>query len=231
MVPATLLYSCFAVCIVPGVGVAAPASVFNVIAESSADSSGAEAQTFRIMTQSAAALKNSIVMEQRSSEELSHSLSDVNSNLLLRLKALRGHLPVASAGGLSMLTLSGVATSADIRSRVQEVDAGGRVAQRALHDLIALAGSGADARASLISSGAAHAAETLLKRPSSDSATRHLAGSLITMLSNMPVAASVSNERTGVGERIDIVIPRPSRVYGPDQIELALSAGVSPSHV
>ena len=231
MVSVRVLSSCFALCLGRAAAGAAPASVFNVVAEPPADSSGAESQTFRTMTENAAALKNGIAVEQRSSQELARGLSDSHSNLLLRLKALRGHQPVVGAGAVSMFKLSAAAASADIHSRVQEVEAGGRVAQRALRSLIALAGSGADARASLISSGAPRAAETLLKRPSSDSLTRHLAGSFITMLSNMPVAAEVSNERTGAGERVDIVLPRPSRVYGPDQVVLALSAGVSPSHV
>lgn len=232
MVPAIVLYSCFAVCFAGAAAAAGPASVLNVIAESPAFSGGeADSETFRIVADNAVALKNRAVAEQRSSEEEALSLSHVNSVLSLRLKALRGSRPVSGAGAVSMFKLSGGATSADIRGLVRGVEAGGRVAQRALRNLIDLAASGPDAHAILASSGAVQAADTLLKRPSSDSSTRHLAGSLITMLSGMPVAAEVSNERTGAGERVDIVLPRPSRVYGPDQVELDLSAGVLPGHV
>ena len=68
-----------------------------------------------------------------------------------------------------------------------------------------------------------------IKRPSTDEATRAAAGLLLTLLTDMPVTAEISNEQTGSGGHIEIVVPRPSRVYGPDAVVAEMSAGVRPS--
>ncbi len=118
----------------------------------------------------------------------------------------------------------------ELRQLVVETEAGGHVARRALEDLISVA-SEHSARSAILASGAARAAAKLLKRPSTDEGNRALAGSLLTLLSGMPLAAEVSDETTGSDGHIEIVLPRPSRVYGPDAVAMQLSAGVSPSHV
>ena len=113
---------------------------------------------------------------------------------------------------------------------VREVDAGGRTARRALQELASLSGE-SDARSAMVAAGAVRAAETLLKRPSTDEAIRAAAGSLLTQLTDLPVTAEISNEVSGSGGHIEIVLPRPSRVYGPDAAVAQLSAGVLPSRV
>ena len=110
---------------------------------------------------------------------------------------------------------------------VSEVEAGGRTARRALQELASLIGD-ADARAAIVASGAVRAAEMLLKRPSTDEATRAAAGSLLTLLTDLPVTAEISNEQSGSGGHIEIVLPRPSRVYGPDAFAAEVLAGVTP---
>ena len=80
-------------------------------------------------------------------------------------------------------------------------------------------------------SGAPGAASELLRRHGTSESNRALAGSLLTLLSGMPVAAEVSNERTGADGHVEIVLPRPSRIYGPDSAAMQLSAGVFASHV
>ena len=114
-----------------------------------------------------------------------------------------------------------------VESLVSEVDAGGRTARRALQELAAQIGD-ADARAAIVASGAVRAAEMLLKRPSTDEATRAAAGSLLTLLTDLPVTAEISNEQSGSGGHIEIVLPRPSRVYGPDAFAAEVLAGVTP---
>jgi hypothetical protein len=113
---------------------------------------------------------------------------------------------------------------------VAEVEAGGVVARRALEKLLSLA-AGAGSQGAVVASGAARAAAALLQRRSTDETNRALAGSLLTLLSGMPVAAEVSDEVSGAGGHVEIVLPRPSRVYGPDAAALQLSSGVPPSHV
>ena len=118
----------------------------------------------------------------------------------------------ASSGSSFLADVSQV-RGAEVASLVAEVDAGGHTAKQALRELSALAADPAG-RSEIVASGAVRAAETLLKRPSSSSALRGAAGSLLTLLSGMPVASSVADERTGGGASVDIVMPRPSRVYG-----------------
>merc|ERR1712194_699336 len=98
---------------------------------------------------------------------------------------------------------------------VADVAAGGQVARRALEQLVSLA-SEIGFRRSIVSSGAASAAAALLKREGTDETNRALAGSLVTLLSDMPVAAGISNPLTGSDGQVEIVLPRPSRVYGLD---------------
>ena len=83
----------------------------------------------------------------------------------------------------------------------------------------------------MVAAGAARGAETLLKRPSTDEATRAAAGSLLTLLTDMPVTAAIANEQTGAGGHIEVVLPRPSRVYAADALVTEMMAGVRPSRV
>lgn len=107
------------------------------------------------------------------------------------------------------------AQSADVAALpllVEQVDAGGSTALRALKELCALALEPAS-RVAVLHSGAVRAAETLLKRPSSEDSVRAAAGGLLSLLSNMPVASSIADPETGGAASVDIVMPRPSRVY------------------
>ena len=108
-----------------------------------------------------------------------------------------------------------------------EVAAGGHVARRALEQLVAFA-SDAGARKDIVASGAPAAAAALLKRRGTVEADRALAGSLLTLLSDMPVAAEVSSELTGGDGQVEIVLPRPSRVYRPDAMAMRASVAVAP---
>ena len=114
----------------------------------------------------------------------------------------------------------------EISRLIPRVKAGGRMATKALVRLVSLT-SDPDARSVMISAGAVAAAETLMKRPDTSDRNTGLAGSLVTMLSGMPVAVEVSDV-AGANGHVDIVIPRPSRVYQPDELILQRSYGTSP---
>lgn len=142
---------------------------------------------------------------------------------------------VSRAGGPASDAATSAATPVDVSEHrigelVSEVNAGGRVANAALEQLLALA-SGPGLRGVVASSGAPRAAATLLQRPSTDEAVRATAGSLLTLLSGMPFASAVSDVATGAGKHIEVVLPRPSRIYGPDAVAMQLSAGVPPSAI
>ena len=172
------------------------------------------------------------------------SLSEVSQRLHSQeLRALRGAQAAlqhsasfvsddvfATAVASSKSSVTAAARGGRIAELASEVAAGGRVAKRALDELLALAAD-PGTRDAVASSGAPQAAATLLRRPSTDETIRGLAGSLLTLLSGMPFAAEVSNVATGAGDHVEVVLPRPSRMYGPDAVAMQLSAGVPPSAI
>ena len=153
---------------------------------------------------------------------LQHSASSVSDEALRKVGATDA--PASSRATL----VDGI--GGHIAELTSKVDAGGRVAKIALEHLCVLAAT-PSVRDVIASAGAARAAATLLQRPSTDEAIRALAGSLLTLLSGMPIAAEQSNIVTGAGEHVEVVLPRPSRVYGPDSFAMQLSAGVPPSAI
>ena len=113
----------------------------------------------------------------------------------------------------------------EVAKLILRVKAGGWMATKALTRLISLTAD-PNAKSVIISAGAIAAAEALMKRPDTSDRIVGLAGSLLTMLSGMPVAVEVSDE-AGANGHIDIVVPRPSRVYEADELILQRSSGVS----
>lgn len=113
----------------------------------------------------------------------------------------------------------------EVSKLIPRVKAGGWMATKALSRLVSLT-TDPNAKSVMISAGAVAAAETLMKRPDTSDRNIGLAGSLLTMLSGMPVAVEVSDE-AGANGHVDVVVPRPSRVYQPDELILQRSFGVS----
>ena len=64
----------------------------------------------------------------------------------------------------------------------------------------------------------------LMRKESTPDSLRNLAGSVLTQISNAPVSTMTSDFEGGAGH-VNIVVPRPSRVYSPDAAVLALRAG------
>lgn len=113
----------------------------------------------------------------------------------------------------------------EILKLIPRVEAGGWMATKALTRLVSMTAD-PNAKSVMIGSGAEAAAETLMKRPGTSDRNVGLAGSLLTMLSGMPVAVEVSDE-AGANGHVDVVIPRPSRVYQSDEVILGRSFGLS----
>lgn len=187
------------------------------------------------------ALASSALSRLASLSDVSQRLHSQESRALRGAKALLQHsASFVSDDAPANAMLSGQAAVTDaarvagsggrVAELASEVAAGGHVAKRALDELIALAAD-PSAREAVASSGAPRAAATLLRRPSTDETIRGLAGSLLTFLSGMPFAAEVSDVATGAGEHVEVVLPRPSRIYGPDVVAMQLSAGVPPSSI
>ena len=86
-----------------------------------------------------------------------------------------------------------------------------------------------NAKAIMKVSGVLAAAAELMSRPETSDSVQRLAGSLITLNSDMPVTSEISDDQSGSYGHVSIILPRPSRVYGPDQTAMELQAGMQPS--
>lgn len=113
----------------------------------------------------------------------------------------------------------------EVLQLIPRVDAGGWMATKALTRLVSMTAD-PNAKTVMIGAGVEAAAETLLKRPGTSDRNIALAGSLLTMLSGMPVAVEVSDE-AGANGHVDVIIPRPSRVYQSDELLVRHSFGVN----
>lgn len=175
--------------------------------------------SFAVVARVHAAVVNVIAESAGPSADLSGSLAfdDAVASAVSVVQQVSAHAVPGEAGRRFRPQSFLNAASADamggaVADLVGELDAGGYVAKRALQTLASLT-MDPDAKAAMLSAGALRAAEVVLSRPSSDEPLRGWAGSLVSLLTDAPVAAEVSNERTGSDGRLEIVLPRPSRVY------------------
>ena len=100
-----------------------------------------------------------------------------------------------------------------------EINAGGLSARRGLTGLLAV-GALPNGRAALNLARPLliRSAAQLAKKESTSDDTRELAGSLITLISGLPFSVQSSDVATGSYGHTTIVLPAPSRVYGPDSM-------------
>jgi len=149
------------------------------------------------------------------------SAAPITMNALTRLSLLwclhcGGSMAYASQQDApELLASSAAANDQDLlRHTVSQllprVQAGGAQAEQALAKLLFIA-SRPNAKVVMRSAGVAASASRLMKSPSSSSRLQRLAGSIITILTGMPVTSQISDERSGSYGRVHIVMPRPSR--------------------
>lgn len=111
---------------------------------------------------------------------------------------------------------------------VPRIHSGGEKAKNALARLISLA-TQPNAKTVMRVKGVEAAAAKLMKSPITSDEVQRLAGSIITLITGLPVTSEISGDKTGSYGRINVVLPRPSRIYAPDQAIMELAAGVQPS--
>jgi hypothetical protein len=116
----------------------------------------------------------------------------------------------------------------DVRKLNSRLRAGGRKAKRALTRLIDLM-SEPNAKPLMMVSGVLFKCKSLMSSPETPDDTRALAGSLITLLTDVPVTSESSDQKTGSYGHVNIVVPRPSRVYRADKEILELEGGAAPA--
>lgn len=119
------------------------------------------------------------------------------------------------------------ALRAEISDLLPRVQAGGRMAQNALSRLLAIS-SEPDAKTVMRVAGVEATAANLMKSPSSSSALQRLAGSVVTVMTGLPVTSQIADSNSGSSGSVNIVLPRPSRVYHADETYAEISAGLQP---
>ena len=133
-------------------------------------------------------------------------------------------LPVDSEVTIAQLT----SLKNDILKLRARVGAGGRKARMALMRLIELT-SQPSAKLMMVSAGLLWNCKALMSATETPDDTKALAGSLITLLKDLPVTSTATDEKSGSYGHVNIVVPRPSRVYRADKEILELEGGAAPS--
>lgn len=154
----------------------------------------------------------------------------------MTMLALRGRAaaksPLEDATDFLMDAKFQVQQMDDLKNEVEElkpkIDAGEEEARRALTRLIDLSNE-PNAKWVMESAGVLSSAAELMSRPTETDDIQRLAGSLITRLTDVPVTSEISEEKTGSYGRVHVVVPRPGRVYRPDETIIDLMSGVKPS--
>jgi len=115
----------------------------------------------------------------------------------------------------------------DIMKLSARVSAGGKKAKKALARLIDL-WSQPNSKIFMIYSGLLFKCKKLMRSPETPDEVRALAGSLITLLTDVPVTSENSHEGSGSYGHVNVVVPRPSRIYRADRAILELEGGAAP---
>ncbi|EWC75992.1 hypothetical protein C923_03336 [Plasmodium falciparum UGT5.1] len=71
----------------------------------------------------------------------------------------------------------------------------------------------------------------LLQRESTSDRNRWLCGSILTLLTDLPVVSDLADVKTGSYGHVNVIMPRQSRVRNADRNILRLREGASPSYL
>lgn len=116
----------------------------------------------------------------------------------------------------------------DITTLTARVLAGGRLAIKALARLKTLASAPYN-RQIMKAVGTPMATLILLQRESTSDRNRWMAGSILTLLTDLPVISDLADIKTGSHGHVNVIMPRQSRVRSADRTILRLREGASPS--
>ncbi|CDU18118.1 hypothetical protein YYC_04644 [Plasmodium yoelii 17X] len=118
----------------------------------------------------------------------------------------------------------------EITSLTARVLAGGRLAIKSLGRLKSLA-SRIENKQLMKKLGTPMATLILLQRETTSDRNRWICGSILTMLTDLPVVSDLADVKTGSYGHVNVIIPRQSRVKNPDRVILKLREGISPSNL
>ena len=153
-------------------------------------------------------------------------LSSANASSFLMLPTVNLHIGEGHPARASFLKNAGSDLQREIEN-ASSVDAaiaplsarisqGGRMARRALVRALNLAAE-PNARLLMAKSSIMSAAANLMRMEGSSDSLRSLAGSLITVLSGIPVSSTVVDAEDAAYGHVNIVVPRSSRIYAPSR--------------
>ncbi|KAF4649276.1 hypothetical protein FOL47_002233, partial [Perkinsus chesapeaki] len=108
-------------------------------------------------------------------------------------------LPGFLRGSLSLVSVPG---SVLPRVSALRIAAGGEISKQELRKLISISGERSTA-SKLRSSGVIDAAKTLMERESTDAELKGLAGSLVTLLTDLPITSNVAEVYSGTNGQVD----------------------------
>ncbi|SCM20858.1 conserved Plasmodium protein, unknown function [Plasmodium chabaudi adami] len=118
----------------------------------------------------------------------------------------------------------------EITSLTARVLAGGRLAIKSLGRLKSLA-SRIENKQLMKKIGTPMATLILLQRETTSDRNRWMCGSILTLLTDLPVVSDLADVKTGSYGHVNVIIPRQSRVKNPDRVILNLREGTSPSNL
>lgn len=99
----------------------------------------------------------------------------------------------------------------ELASRIEK---SGETSEAAIGELLSLFAQGKVSKEELKQSGAASRCAEVMQSEGASDAMRGGCGSVITHLTNAPVASSIMDTSTGGAGHVTVVLPSPSRVYG-----------------
>lgn len=171
-------------------------------------------------------LQGSFAQQTGGNSQLSGVISSANGSSFLRAPTVNLHIGEGHAARASFLKSAGSdlqreienasAVEAAVAPLSARISQGGRMARRALVRALNLAAE-PNARLLMAKSSLMSSAARLMRMESTSDSLRSLAGSLITVLSGLPVSSTVVDAEDASYGHVNIVVPRASRVYEPSR--------------
>jgi len=170
---------------------------------------------------SAASLKQ--LMEKSDAEFEGEFRSKIHASLLqgpaIRIRLPRGGLKegeslMSDDGRIQVRVLPARRIPGGFTEIASHIQATGDKSEAAVGELLSLFAQGKMTKQDLKASGAVSRCAQVMQSEGASDAMRGSCGSVITHLTNTPVASSIMDSATGGAGHVTVVLPSPSRVYG-----------------
>merc|ERR1711998_370783 len=168
---------------------------------------------------SAASLKSLMAAEDADFENTFHAGLHASLMEAIRIRLPKGGFKAGSSfmsddGRIAVRVLPARHIPGAFSQKASMIQKSGDASEKAVNEFLALFSQGKITKQQLKDSGAIARCAAVMKSESSSDAMRLGCGSIITHLTNTPVASSVMDASTGGNGHVSVVLPSPSRVYG-----------------